>query len=84
MSDDFIDIILGAVRQVICPCMGKDGSTSTIYRGGSIEVFDALKACFISSYRPGVHCSLEATLSKGCPGDVDGGYTFIIRWESNQ
>lgn len=72
MSDDFIDIILGAIRQVdLSNVWAKTDHTSTIYRGGSVEVFDALKACFISSYRPGVHCSLEATLSKGCPGDVD-------------
>ena len=72
MSDNFIDIILGAIRKVdLSNVWAKTDHTSTIYRGGSVEVFDALKACFVYSFHPGVHCSLEATISKGCPGDVD-------------
>lgn len=72
MSDHFIDIILGAIRKVnLSNVWAKTDHTSTIYRGGSVEVFDALKACFVYSFHPGVHCSLEATISKGCPGDVD-------------
>lgn len=72
MSDDFIEIILGAINKVdLSKVWTHTDHTSTVYRGGSVEVFDALKACFVSSYRPGVHTSLEATISKGCPGDVD-------------
>ncbi|BEU88954.1 HMP/thiamine ABC transporter substrate-binding protein ThiU [Selenomonas sp. TAMA-11512] len=72
MSDDFINIILGAIKKVdLSNVWAKTDHTSTVYRGGSAEVFDALKACFLFSYRPGIHSALEATISKGCPGDVD-------------
>lgn len=72
MSDDFLAIILGAIQKVNqTNVWAKTDPTSTVYRGGSTEVFDALKACFVFSYRPRVHASLEATISKGCPGDVD-------------
>lgn len=72
MSDDFIDIIMSAVKKVdLSKVWAKTDHTSTVYRGGSMEVFDALKACFVYSYRKGVHTSLEALISKGCPGDVD-------------
>ena len=44
---------------------------STVYRGKQIHVVDAVKACFVHAYREGVHMTMEATFTKGCPGDCD-------------
>ena len=83
MSEAFIDIILGAIKKVdLAHVWAETDSTSTVYRGGSAEVFDALKACFVFSYRPRVHTSLEATISKGCPGDVDK--DVVLSFEGNR
>lgn len=71
MSDDFISIILDAVKKTDVSNVWSDtDELSTIYRGKRIHVLDALKACFINAYRPGVHMTMEATISKGCPGDT--------------
>lgn len=70
MSDRFIDIILGAVSKVdVSKVWSETDELSTVYRGRRIHVFDALKACFIEAYTPDVHMTMEATVSKGCPGD---------------
>ena len=71
MSDRFIDIILGAVKKTDTSKVWSDtDELSTIYRGRRIHVWDALKACFINAYTEGVHMTMEATVSKGCPGDT--------------
>ena len=33
--------------------------------------FDVVKGLFVNAYREDVHMALEATFSKGCPGDTD-------------
>lgn len=72
MSDHFIDIILGAIEKVDTSKVWKMmDKLSTVYRGRRVHVLDAVKACFIHSYREGVHMTMEATVSKGCPGDVE-------------
>ncbi|MDY3920476.1 MAG: YkoF family thiamine/hydroxymethylpyrimidine-binding protein [Candidatus Limivivens sp.] len=72
MSDQFIDIILGAVGKVHTEKFWKQtDKLSTVYRGKRIHVLDGLKACFVHAYRKGVHMTMEATVSKGCPGDTD-------------
>ena len=68
------DIILEAVRQAdVSKVYSLTDELSTVYRGRRQHVLDALKACFTGAYREGVHMVLEATLSKGCPGDTEGG-----------
>lgn len=72
MCDDFVDVILGAIGKVDTSRVWKmTDKLSTVYRGKQIHVEDALKACFVHSYREGTHMTMEATFSKGCPGDVD-------------
>ncbi len=72
MSDHFIDIILGAIGKVNTENVWvMTDKLSTVYRGKRVHVLDAVKACFVHAYREGVHMTMEATLSKGCPGDTD-------------
>lgn len=72
MSDQYISIILGAVEQVDTSKVWKmTDKLSTLYRGKRAHVLDGVKACFIHSYREDVHMTMEATISKGCPGDVE-------------
>jgi len=72
MGDNFIPIILDAVKNVDT---GKVWSgtdpLSTVYRGKRIHVMDCLKACFSRVNDGKTHITMEATVSKGCPGDVD-------------
>lgn len=71
MTDRFIPIILDAVKKTDVSNVWSDSDElSTIYRGRRIHVLDALKACLIYAFQPGVHMTMEATLSKGCPGDT--------------
>lgn len=73
MTDSFVEIILDAVKKTRTEKVWQEtGKLSTIYRGRQIHVEDALKGCFINAYREGVHMTLEATYSKGCPGDIKG------------
>ncbi len=72
MSDHFIDIILESSGKVHTEKVwSATDKLSTIYRGKRCHVMDAMKACFIHSWREGVHMTMEATVSKGCPGDTD-------------
>ena len=72
MTDDYINVILGAVDQVDTSKVWKmTDKLSTVYRGRQVHVEDALKACFIYAYHKDVHMTMEATFSKGCPGDTD-------------
>lgn len=72
MSDDYINILLNAIQKVdTSKVWSKTDKLSTIYRGKRIHVIDGVKACFIESYQEDVHMTLEATFSKGCPGDTE-------------
>lgn len=73
MSDHYIDIILEAIRTTdTSQVYALSDKLSTVYRGKRAHVLDALKACFIHAYLPNIHMVLEATISKGCPGDCEG------------
>lgn len=77
MSDDYIDIILGAIKKVKTDNIhSQTDHTSTVYRGTDIHVIDALKAAFIHSYREKTHMSMQATFSRGCPGDKELDFKF--------
>ena len=72
MSDRYIDIILDAVKKVDTrKVWNTTDKLSTIYRGKRVHVTDAAKACFVNAYQENVHMVMEATFSKGCPGDTD-------------
>ncbi len=62
MSDDYIDIILGAVGRTDTGLVKREtGKLSTVYRGSMPRVEDAVRACFCFAYRDGVHMTMEAT-----------------------
>lgn len=72
MDGRYADIILGAVEKTdTSKVWSATDSLSTVYRGKRSHVVDAVRACFTHAYTPGVHMTLEATFSKGCPGDTD-------------
>lgn len=72
MCDDFVDVILNAVKQVdSTKFFSSTDALSTVYRGKRNQVLDGLKACLIYSYKEDVHMVVESTLSCGCPGDSD-------------
>lgn len=72
MSDRFIEIILGAIGKVdTSNIWAQTDEFSTVYRGKRQHVLDAVKACFVYSYRKGIHMTLNATLTKGCPGAAE-------------
>ncbi len=72
MSDNYIDIILGAVKKVdTSKIFSETDKTSTIYRGKREHVINAVEACFTHAHNPKVHMTCEMTFSKGCPGDSD-------------
>jgi hypothetical protein len=73
MSDNYISIILGALKHVdTSKIWSQTDNLSTVYRGKRVHVEDALKSLFINAFTENVHMSLEATFSKGCPGDIEG------------
>lgn len=79
MSDDFETIILDAIKAVdLSKVWAETDHISTVYRGKEAAVFDTLKAAYVFAYREGVHMTLEATVSKGCPGDSDSDYTLAF------
>lgn len=79
MSDNYVEQILSAIEQVdLSKVWSQTDKTSTVYRGSDEAVMDAIRACFIYAYQEGVHMSLDATFSKGCPGDVDADYTLEL------
>ena len=72
MTDRFVDVILGAIEKVHTDKVwSTTDKLSTIYRGKREHVLDAVKACMVHAYHEGVHMTMEATVSKGCPGDTD-------------
>ena len=72
MCGDYVDVILGAVAKTDTSKVWKQtDKLSTVYRGKACHVEDAVKACFIHGFREGTHMTMEATYSKGCPGDTE-------------
>ncbi|WP_036688282.1 YkoF family thiamine/hydroxymethylpyrimidine-binding protein [Paucisalibacillus globulus] len=73
MSDDFIDIILGALEEVDTSNVWlKTDDVSTSVRGTSAHVFDVTNALFMHAAKTGKHVAFQATYSCGCPGGSDG------------
>lgn len=72
MCDDFVDVILSAVAKTDQTKVWiKTDKLSTVCRGRQCHVEDVVKACFIHAYRAGTHMTMEATYSRGCPGDTE-------------
>ena len=73
MSDDFVDVILGAVE-----AMGKpdelrieSDDISTLVVGTPRRVFEAVRTAYAEACRRGGHVVLSALFSRGCPGEPD-------------
>jgi energy-coupling factor transport system substrate-specific component len=73
MTDNFVDVILGALREVDTSKVWMEtDDVTTCIRGRSEHVFDVAKAIFIHAAKTGVHVVFNGTFSVGCPGDSEG------------
>lgn len=74
MSDDFVGIILGAI-DALEPWRDKlrleTDSLSTLMVGPPGVLFPAMRDLFCAAARSGVHTTMHATVSRGCPGEPD-------------
>jgi uncharacterized protein YqgV (UPF0045/DUF77 family) len=74
MSDDFIGIILGAIK-ALDPYRAhfriETDDVSTLIVGPPEQLFPAMRDLFVAAARSGAHCVLSATVSRGCPGEPD-------------
>ncbi|WP_262027988.1 Ykof family thiamine-binding protein [Microvirga sp. Mcv34] len=74
MTDDFIDVILGAIG-ALDPYRAnfriETDDISTLIVGPPEQLFHAMRDLFLAASRRGVHCVLAATVSRGCPGEPD-------------
>ncbi|PWJ19330.1 YkoF family thiamine/hydroxymethylpyrimidine-binding protein [Jannaschia seohaensis] len=74
MSDDFVGIILGAIGS-LDPWRDRlrieTDSLSTLMVGPPDVLFPAMRDLFCAAARSGVHTTMHATVSRGCPGEPD-------------
>ncbi len=73
MSDDFADVILGAIRAVGEPedVRMETDELSTLVVGPPKRVIEVIQQCYAEACRRGGHVTLNALLSRGCPGEPD-------------
>src|SRR5690625_3137497 len=70
MSDQFVDIILSALKEVDTSNVWKEtDDVSTCVRGDLAHVFDVVKAIYLHAAKTGEHVAMSGTFSIGCPGD---------------
>src|SRR6478736_1094979 len=74
MTDDFVDVILGAIG-ALDPYRPhfriETDDISTLLVGAPDQLFPAMRDLFLAASKRGVHCVLAATVSRGCPGEPD-------------
>jgi uncharacterized protein YqgV (UPF0045/DUF77 family) len=74
MSDDFIGIILKSIT-ALDPYRPQfrieTDDVSTLIVGPPEQLFPAMRDLFVAAAQSGVHCTLSATVSRGCPGEPD-------------
>lgn len=74
MSDDFVDIILDAIK-VLDPRREtlriETDDVSTLIVGAPEALFPAMRDLFVAAAASGRHCVLSAAVSRGCPGEPD-------------
>ncbi len=74
MTDDFVDVILGAIG-ALDPYRPnfriETDDISTLIVGPPDQLFPAMRDLFLAASRRDVHCVLAATVSRGCPGEPD-------------
>jgi len=74
MSDDFVDIILDAVKALDRyrnELRIETDDISTLIIGAPETLFPAMRDLFVRAAASGKHCVLSATVSRGCPGEPD-------------
>ncbi|MCL1990479.1 MAG: Ykof family thiamine-binding protein [Defluviitaleaceae bacterium] len=72
MRDDYVRHILSALKQVDTRHVwSHTDALSTTYRGHKFNVVNAVKELFIAANDGKTHMTLEATFTKGCPGDTE-------------
>lgn len=74
MSDDFVGIILGAVK-ALDPYRDamriETDDLSTLVVGPPEKLFPAMRDLFVAAAGSGTHVVLSAAVSRGCPGEPD-------------
>ena len=74
MTDDFVDVILGAIG-ALDPYRPnfriETDDISTLLVGPPDQLFPAMRDLFLAASKRGAHCVLAATVSRGCPGEPD-------------
>ena len=79
MADDYASKILNALDKVDTSHVWKETDLlSTTYRGHKTNVINTLKNLFITINDDETHITLEATLSKGCPGDTESDIPMML------
>ena len=79
MADDYVPKILGALNAINTSHVWSETDLlSTTYRGHQTNVINTLKELFIAINDGQTHITLEATLSKGCPGDCDDDIPMML------
>ena len=72
MADDYADKILAALKKTDTTHVhSQTDILSTTYRGHMTNVINAVRDLFVNVNDEQTHITLEATLSKGCPGDTE-------------
>lgn len=74
MTDDFVGVItsaLGALTPYRDRLRIETDDVSTLLVGPPEVMFPAMRDLFSAATRTGVHCTLSATISRGCPGEPD-------------
>jgi uncharacterized protein YqgV (UPF0045/DUF77 family) len=72
MRDDFVDVILSAVRDMDTSGMTvRTDALGTLLIGEPDRVFAAVRAAFAAAASRGGHVVLSLHLSRGCPGEPD-------------
>lgn len=74
LCDRFVDVIVGAVA-ALDPYRDRlrieTDDISTLMVGPPEALFPAMQDLFVAPARTGVHTILQATVSRGCPGEPD-------------
>lgn len=72
MTGDFVGVItsaLGALDPYREQLRVETDDLSTLLVGPPEAVIPAMRDLFVAAARSGVHCTLSATISRGCPGE---------------
>jgi len=71
MSDNYVDIIVGALRQADATGLEvQTGDVSTYVAGNEADILRYLSQLVSSAGRTGAHVSATILFSRGCPGEV--------------